>query len=120
MSHPPATKPVDWSIIGALGLLVGCVVLGLVAQGASWLQSLVALGFGAGVLLLAWMWRMTAQRQKTTEPGGRNLWAATVFVCWLAAMGVLAWWSATSRFERGTAPTERDEEREGQVERERR
>jgi hypothetical protein len=54
-------KPLEWSEIGVLAMLGGLVVFGLAANGLSLLQSLVALGFGAGV----------GGRSGTGEPAGR-------------------------------------------------
>jgi hypothetical protein len=82
-------------------MLGGLVVFGLAANGLSLLQSLVALGFGAGVLLIAWLWQLTLRRAETAPPLSRRqqAWNATVFVVWLAVMTALAWWYLADRAE---------------------
>jgi hypothetical protein len=49
MSRSPAKQGLDWCEISILAMLGGLVVLGFAANGLSLLQSVVSLGFGAGV-----------------------------------------------------------------------
>ena len=94
MKGSPAKKRLEWSEIGVLTMLGGLVVFGLAANGLSLLQSAVSLGFGAGVLVIAWLWQRTLRRTATAPPPTwrRTAWDAGMFVAWLAVMGALAWW----------------------------
>src|SRR6516162_5166197 len=88
----PEPEDANWSDIGVLAALGGLVVLGLAANGLSLLRSLVALGFGAGVLLLAWMWQVTLRRTEAApQSGHQRVWGTIVFVVWLTVMVALVW-----------------------------
>ncbi|SRR5579883_236965 len=82
------------STFGAFALLGGVVVLDLASNGLSVLQSLSALGFGAGALVLAAMMEWTVRRAATAGPmsRGQRVWNAAVFVVWVMVMAVLLWW----------------------------
>lgn len=94
MSRSPAKNRLEWSEIGVLALLGGLVVFGLAANGLSLAQSAVSLGFVAGVLVLAWLWRLTLRgAEKAPPPTCRQTaWDAVLFVTWLAVVGALSWW----------------------------
>jgi hypothetical protein len=96
MTRSPTNKPLKWSEIAALAVLGGLVVFGLVANGLSLLQSLVSLGFGAGVLLIAWLWQLVLRRSSaaTAPTRWQRAWGAAVFAAWLAATGAVVWWYA--------------------------
>ncbi len=103
MSRSRAKNRLEWSEIGVLAALGGLIVFGLAANGLSLVQSAVSLGFGAGVLVLAWLWRLTLRRAETAPPPTCRQTArdAAVFVAWLAVVGTLAWWwYASSRSDR--------------------
>ena len=91
MSRSPAKKRLEWSEIGVLAMLGGLLVFGFAANGLSLLQSAVSLGFGAGVLVIAWLWRLTLRRAETAPPPTwrQTAWDAGMFVAWLAVMGAL-------------------------------
>jgi hypothetical protein len=97
-----AKPPVGCSTLGTFGLLGGAIVFGLVANGLSVLQSLVAFSFGVGVLVLAAMWEWTLRRAAAAGPISRSqrLWNAAMFMAWLTAMAALAWWCMV----RGSVP----------------
>jgi hypothetical protein len=94
MSHSRVRRPPDWPTLLVLALLGAVIVLGLTANGLTLLQSLVSLGFGAGVLLIAWAWQWTLRQSEIAPPltGRQRAWNAAVFVVWLAVVGALAWW----------------------------
>jgi hypothetical protein len=84
----------DWSALAVLALGAAVAALGLAGRGASLAQGLAALGFAAGVLLLAWLWRVTYRTRTLRGPGTvrQRVWAGVVFGLWLAAMAVVLWW----------------------------
>ena len=94
MSRSRAKNRLEWSEIGVLALLGGLVVFGLAANGLSLMQSAVSLGFGAGVLILAWLWRLTLRRAEKAPPPTcrQTAWDAALFVVWLGVVGALGWW----------------------------
>ena len=94
MSRSPARKRLEWSEIGVLGVLGGLVVFGFAANGLSLLQSVVCLGFVAGVLAIAWLWRLTLERADAAPPPTcrQVVVDAVLFLGWLAVVGALAWW----------------------------
>jgi hypothetical protein len=75
-------------------MLGGLFVFGLAANGLSLVQSLVALGVGAALLLIAWLWQLVLRRANTASPPTRRerAWDAAVFVAWLATMVAVVWW----------------------------
>ena len=91
MVEPCRRPPRLWQELAILTMLSMLVVFGLAANGRSLLQTLVALGFGVGVLLLAWLWQRTLRRAKTAPPVTRRerTWNAVVFVAWLAVVAAL-------------------------------
>src|SRR5438067_628349 len=96
MSRSPAKKPRAWPETGMLGGAV--LVVGLVASGTPLPQALVALGVGASVLLIAWLWERTLRRAETASPLTlrQRTWNAAVFVVALAALAWVAWWCAAN------------------------
>ena len=94
MKGSPAKKRLEWSEIGVFAILGGLVVFGLAANGLSLLQSAVSVGFGAGVLVIAWLWQRTLRRAATfpAPTWRRTAWDAGMVVALLAVMGALAWW----------------------------
>ena len=98
MAPPPKPSRLNWPQLGVFALLGGLVVLGLGANGVTLMQSLAALGFGAGVLLLAQLWQATLRRTDAAPRAGlRRVWTVVVFVAWLATMAALIWWCMTNR-----------------------
>ena len=103
MSRSPAKNRLEWSEIGVLAALGGLFVLGLAVNGLSLLQTVVSLGVGAGVLVIAWLWQRTLRRAETAPPATwrQKAWDAGMFVALLAMVGALAWWwYASNRFDR--------------------
>ncbi len=94
MARPRNSPARTCSALGVFVLLGGVIALGLAANGLSPLQSLIALGFGAGVLLLAAMWEWTLRRAATAAPlsAGQRAWNVVVFVVWALAITALVWW----------------------------
>jgi hypothetical protein len=92
-NRPSASTCSELAVLALLGALV---VVGLAAQGLTLWQSLVSIGFGAGVLLLAWLWQLTLRRARTAPPPsrGQRVWNAVVFLAWLLALAAVAWWYA--------------------------
>jgi hypothetical protein len=72
-------------------MLGALVVIGLAANGRTLLQSVVAVGFVGGVLLMAWLWQVTLRGTETAPRLTRRekIWNAAVFVAWLAVMAAL-------------------------------
>jgi hypothetical protein len=83
-------------------MLAAVVTFGLAANGLTLLESLMAVGFGASVLSIAWLWQVTLRRAESTRSLTRRQkwWNLAVSVMWLAVMGVLIWWYASNRAER--------------------
>jgi hypothetical protein len=81
-----------WTI-AAVAIFATAFLLGLAAEGRTFLQSLVAIAFLAAVLLLAWLWHETLHEAKTGRPPTRadRVWNALVFAAFLAAMLVIGW-----------------------------
>ncbi len=94
MSRSPAKKRLEWSEIAVLAVLGGLVVFGFAANGLSLVRSVVSLGFVAGVLLVAWLWRLSVRRAETAPRSTwrRTAWDAALLFGWVAAMAALAWW----------------------------
>src|SRR5262245_20584159 len=95
MNRSSPQKPLDWSSVRVLALLGGVFVLGLAANGLSLVQSVITLGFGVGVLVLAWLWQVTLRQARTVPSLTRRqqVLGAVVFVAGLA-VGVLVWYVA--------------------------
>jgi hypothetical protein len=98
-----------WAAVAILGALV---VLGLVANGRSLAESLVAIGFGAMLLWLAWLWQRISRHAETRPPltGKQKVWNAAVFIALLAALGLLAWAWANGSFEESHGSREAEEQ----------
>lgn len=103
MSRSPAKNRLEWSEIGVLAMLGGLVVFGFAANELSLVQSVVSLGFGAGVLAIAWLWRLSLARAETAPPPTWREMAgdAVLLVAWLIVVGGLALWCyASNRSDR--------------------
>jgi hypothetical protein len=68
VTQQPKPPKLDWYAILLLVLLVGVIVLGLADQGLTGTQWFVAGGFGAGVLVFAWLWQRTQQQAEKEPP----------------------------------------------------
>jgi cyanate permease len=102
MSVP--SKRVDWSALAVLATLAGLVVFGVEDNGFTGAEALVPLGFGAAVLLLAWLWQRTCRQAAESGPelSRKELaWNVAVFMAFLAVVGLLVWRYVADRQEQG-------------------
>jgi hypothetical protein len=86
-------------VLFALGVLI---VVGLAANGRTFLQCLVAIGFGAVMLGFAWLCAWTRRRALPWRAlsGGQRAWQLLVFAAWTTGMAVLLAWYAADHAER--------------------
>jgi uncharacterized membrane protein len=82
-----------------LGMLI---LMGLVAQGLTLIGMLVSLGFGAGMLMIGWLWQPILRERETGVPQPRKerIRQAIVVVVWLAVMAALLTWFFVDRAAR--------------------
>jgi hypothetical protein len=89
--------PSVWSELAVIALLGGGLGLAVVASGATLLQTLGSMGFGATMLAAAWLWQWTLQRRGRALSRVQRWIGVAVFVAWLAALGALACWYIAER-----------------------
>jgi hypothetical protein len=100
VSRSPENRPIDWYGVIGLAMLGVLIAFGFVAKGLIFGQALVALGFAAGVLLLARLWQRTLGEAKATPPLTPGQWALNlgIFAAELGVMLLLAiWWNRAGR-----------------------
>jgi hypothetical protein len=111
MGRPGGQAGLTWWELATLGLLATLVVLGLAANGQTLVGAVVAVGYGAAVLGVAWLWQRSRRRWEEL-PGG--LWASVVFLLWLSVMGLLVWqWQASRDGARPGGKAGHQESQEG-------
>jgi len=93
VAEPVNPSPLKWSDVGAAVILGGAIVFGVIANGRTLLDALVALAFGAFLLFTAWLSKWTLQQAQTdTMTRWQWIWQAAVFMLSLGAAGALVWW----------------------------
>lgn len=94
MSEPPAREPWDWYQVSGMAMLAGLFGLGLLVNSRSWMDVVVAVGFGAIVLGAARVGQWMCQRMQEMPPPRPRwwVWEVLLFLLNLVFIGGLVWW----------------------------